>query len=101
MHIHIDTNDESLKEHAMQRLHYGLNGYREDIEDMHLSVMPMQNKLGTQLNRCRLRTTLRRSQIIVVEEVQSNPALAVTRSIERTLRTIQRRLNKPFQQRSA
>lgn len=101
MQIHIDTLDESLKEHAIQRLQYGLNGYREDIEDMHLTIMPMRNRLGTQLNRCRLKTTLRRSRVIVVEEVQSNPTLAVTRSIERTLRTIQRRLHTPFQQRSA
>lgn len=93
MYIHIDTPDEALREHAIQRIQYALNGYREDIDGLHLSVVPMRNKLGTKLSHCRLRTNLRHHQTITVEEIQSNPGLAVTRSIERTVRTIRRRLD--------
>jgi len=91
MHVHLETADDVGRERVMQLLQYSLNGHREDIDNMHLSVATIQDPLGTKLHRCRLRALLRHGPPIEVEDVQSHLDLAVNRALERCVRTIQRR----------
>jgi hypothetical protein len=91
MHVHLETTHDVGRERVTQLLQYSLNGHREDIDSMQLSVATIQDPLGTKLHRCRLRALLRHGPPIEVEEVQSRLDLTVTRALERCVRTIQRR----------
>jgi len=101
MHVHIETTDDVGRKRVMQLLHYSLNGHREAIESLQLNVATIRNPLGTKLHRCRLRATLRQGPPIEVEDVQSHLDLAVTRALERCVRTIQRRRGACMQRHSA
>ena len=91
MLVRLETADDVRRERVTQLLQYSLNGHREDIESLQLNVSAIRNPLGTKLHRCRLRALLRYGPPIEVEEVQSRLDLAVTRALERCVRTIQRR----------
>jgi len=91
MHVHLETTDDVGRERVTQLLQYSLNGHREDIESLQLNVSAIRNPLGTKLHRCRLLALLRYGPPVEVEEVQSRLDLAVTRALERCVRTIQRR----------
>jgi hypothetical protein len=101
MHVHLETTDDVGRERVTQLLQYSLNGQRKDIESLQLSVATIQDPLGTTLHRCRLRALLRHGPPIEVEDVQSRLDLAVTRALERCVRTIQRRLGIYTQRHSA
>lgn len=91
MHVNIETTDDVARERVIQLLQYALNGDREDIETLQLNVVSIRNPMGTKLHRCRLRALLRRGAPIEVEDVQSRLDLAVTRALERCVRTVRRR----------
>jgi hypothetical protein len=91
MHVYIETTDDVGRERVIQLLQYSLNGHREDIERLQLTVSAIRNPLGTELHRCRLRALLRCGTSIEVEEVQSRLDLAVTRVLDRCVRKIRRR----------
>jgi hypothetical protein len=101
MHVHIETTDDVGRERTIQLLQYALNGDREDIESLQLKVEAIRNPLGTKLHRCRLLARLRHGAPIEVEDVQSRLDLAVTRALERCVRTIRRRLAIKAQRHSA
>ena len=99
MQVHIDTKDELERERIVKRLMYSLNTRREDIDCVRLSLTPISDALGVKLHRCRLHTRLRGGQVIELDETQPDPALAVTRALERCARTVQRRLHQPERRR--
>ena len=101
MHIYIETTDDVRRERVMQLLRYSLNGNRKDIESLQLRVATIRNPLGTKLHRCRLRALLPRGAPIEVEDVQLRLDLAVTRALERCVRTVRRRHGRYTQHHSA
>jgi hypothetical protein len=92
MRIHIDTPDDASREQIIQRLHYSLVQYREDLESVQVVMHPEDEVSGRTLNRCRLTTRLRRNQVIEVEEKQAEAEFALYRALERTLRMVRRRV---------
>jgi hypothetical protein len=101
MLVRLETADDVGRERITQLLQYSLNGHREDIDSMQLSVATIQDPLGTKLHRCRLRALLRHGPPIEVEEVQSRLDLTVTRALDRCVRKIQRRRHSFTQRHSA
>jgi hypothetical protein len=101
MHVHIDASHDGERERIIQLLQFSLKGHREDIDSLQLNVATIHDRLGTELRRCRLRAALRQGPAIEVDEVQSRLDLAVTRALERCIRTIQRRLGTAALRRSA
>jgi len=91
MHVHIDTTDGVARERVIQLLDYALNGQREVIDSLQLSIETIRNPLGIKLHHCRLNALLRQGSPIGVEEVQSSLDLALTRALDRCVRTIERR----------
>lgn len=91
MHAQIETTHDVGRKRVMQLLRYSLNGHREDIEHMQLNIATIRDSLGMKLHRCRLRATLRHGPQIEIEDVQARLDLAVTRALERCVRTIRRR----------
>ena len=91
MHIQIETTDDTERERVVRLLEYTLHGHRADIGSIQLTVTTLHDALGIRLSRCRLRTWLSHGQPIEIVEVQSSLDLAVTRSLQRCIRTIRRR----------
>ena len=92
MHIHIDTADNTERKRIRRLLQFLLSGQRSEIDSLQLIIEPVRDALGTRLNRCQIRSTLKLGQQIEVAERQSSLDLAVTRALERCMRTIQRKL---------
>jgi len=90
MHVHIEANDDAGRERAIRLLQYALDGYRESIVSLHLTIGHVDDPLGRRLCRCHVCTHPRRGPTFDVDEVQSSLDLAVTRAIERSLRRIRR-----------
>ena len=101
MQVHIETDDERLRERTTRMVDYVLNRYREQVTTMRLDIAPARDRLGTSLSRCRASTVMKRHGLIEIDEIQSNSELAVTRALERTIRTIQRRLDPEIRQRNS
>ena len=99
MQVHIDTEDELERERIIQRLMFSLNARREEIDQVRLRLTPIADVRGARLYRCQLHTRLRDGQVIDVDETQASADLAVTRTLERCVRTAQRRLLRPRQRR--
>lgn len=74
----------------MRLLQYGLSRQQTEIKSLFLSVKPVQDKLGTRLNHCRLRTRLKHGEQIEVEELQADLDLALTRILQRCMRAVRR-----------
>ena len=92
MQIHIDTADDNERKRIRRFLQFLLSGQRSEIDSLQLIIEPVRDALGTRLNRCQIRSTLKLGQQIEVEEIQSSLDLAVTRALERCMRTIHRKL---------
>jgi len=99
MHVHIDTTED--RERIVRLMQYSLNGCREDIDSIQLSLVTVEDALGGRLRRCRLRLAPRYNKEIEVEEVQADLDLAVNRALERSKRILQRRLGSVAQRRYA
>ena len=91
MHIHINTPDHAERDRLTRLIQCSLSRQLAEIDSLLLTIESVHDKLGTRLNRCRLRTKLKHGQKIEIEEVQSSLDLAVTRVAQRCMRTVQRR----------
>ncbi|MCB1850233.1 MAG: hypothetical protein KDI83_05520 [Gammaproteobacteria bacterium] len=90
MKIKIETSDDSEHERVTRLLQYGLSRQQTEIKSLYLGVEPVQDALGTRLNRCRLRARLQQGELIQIEELQVSLDLAVTRLLERCKRAVRR-----------
>ena len=91
MRFHIATQDQAERYRLTRLIQCSLSRQQAEIESLLLENDSVIDNLGTSLNRCRLRTVLKRGQPIEIEEVQSSLDLAVTRVTQRCMRTVQRR----------
>ena len=72
-------------------LHYRLAAFEADISRVRVSLRLEGDTPGKNLSRCRVTTHLLNEECITVQELQFSEALAVSRAIERTGRTLNRR----------
>lgn len=92
MRIMIDCTDDETTERIRDLLNYSLATSNADIRNVRISVRPERDHFGSRLVRCRMLTQLVSDENIAIEEVQSSGEVALTRAIDRTSRTLQRRL---------
>ena len=91
MRITIDCTDEETSERIRDLLHYNLATSVAEISNVRISVSQEMDSFGSRLVRCRMLTQLRSHENIAIDELQSSAEMALTRAIERTSRTLQRR----------
>lgn len=91
MRVRIDADNERITERVRQLLHFVLSPAPPQIVDTRISVHPFSDAGSTELTRCQAEIHLRNGEKVTVEEIQFSLELAVSRALERSLRTIQRR----------
>lgn len=91
MQIQIETENERVQTQVEQMLQYYLTGLEDGIERMHIVLQPMRDRLGTPLFCCAIHAQLSRGGILEFEETQADLNMAVTRVLDRTVRTLRRR----------
>jgi hypothetical protein len=91
MRIMIDCKDDETTQRIRDLLNYNLASSNADIRNVRISVRQERDPFGSRLVRCRMLTQLVSDENIAIEEVQSSGEVALTRAIDRTSRTLQRR----------
>ncbi|MEJ2309921.1 MAG: hypothetical protein P8Z31_07900 [Gammaproteobacteria bacterium] len=91
MRIMIDCADDETTERIRDLLNYNLATSNAEIKNVRISVRQEKDPSGNRLVRCRMLTQLTSDENIAIEEVQSSGEVALTRTIDRTSRTLQRR----------
>ena len=93
MRMRIEAETEAERARVSQLLHLTLAPARTDIADVRVSIANLKDPLGMNLTHCGTEIRTRHGDRVSVEETQSTLDLSVKRALERSLRTIQRRLS--------
>ena len=101
MRIRIETESEVDSQRVSEQLKFCLARVNADIADVRITIADVTDPFGIGLFRCSTDILLRHGERVSVEETQPNRELAVNRALERSIRTVQRRLGKVRRQRSA
>ena len=92
MRISIDAETDAVSVRVRQLLQFFLASMSTDIVDVWVSIETVSDPIGTDLTRCRALIQMRHGDRVDIEEIQSSLELAITRTMERSIRIIQRRL---------
>lgn len=94
MHIRVKADNPAVSRRVRQMLELSLAGYSADVIGVEVTVRRLNDRLGTGLTQCLIQTRIRSQDRIEVEDIQSDPELAMIRAMDRSLRTLQRRLGR-------
>ena len=91
MRVRIETTNDTAAAQVRRMLRFTLSAMADEVKSVRVVVDDVRDPLGAKLNRCRAELNPWQGEPIAVEEVQSGLELAVSRALERTLRTVRRR----------
>jgi hypothetical protein len=92
MRMHIDVDQDSLVPRVRHLVTFALSSVSFAIAELRISSWRIKDARGTTLTRFRVETYPRYGDPFEVEELQSDPEIAAIRTLERTGRTLHRRL---------
>ncbi len=101
MRMQIDVDRESLVPRIRHLVAFALSSVSFAIAKLRIFSWRIKDSRGTTLTLVRVEAYPRHGDPFEVEEVQSDPEVAVTRTLERTGRTLHRRLAMQQQHRYA
>ncbi len=93
MHLRINTANEAVAQRMRRRLRFSLASVADEIDEAEVVMEYFRDDLGMPLIRCRIQLSLHSGPSIAVEDVQSSEHLVTSRALDKTLRTLRRRLN--------
>jgi hypothetical protein len=93
MRIRVYSNDGDATARVRRRLLFTLASMDDEIKQAHIVFDAPHARTGSRLARCRVELTLARGVTVAVEELQTNPELAVSRALDRCSRIVLRRLH--------
>lgn len=85
---------ESLREHTQRCLNFGLDWAKQDVDRIVITLSDINGPRGGNDKRCQLRIPLPRMRDVVIEETAGDIQLAITRSVDRAARSLERRLSR-------
>lgn len=85
---------DGLREHAERRLIYALDWAHHDVSKVSVRMSDINGPRGGNDKRCQVRISLPRVREVVVEKTDADLYVAIDRAIERTERTVARRLER-------
>jgi putative sigma-54 modulation protein len=85
---------ESLREHTLRCLSFGLDWANKDVDRVVITLSDTNGPRGGNDKRCQLRIPLPRMRDVVIEEIASDLQVAITRSVDRAARSLERRLSR-------
>lgn len=85
MQIHVKVPSPAMARRIEQLTRFHLTGLISETGDVRISLESVHDRLGSLLYLCRVAAAG-----IIVEETQTDPVLATTRALGRTVRTLHR-----------
>lgn len=91
MRVEISADSDAVADQVDQLSRFYLTGLEERVNSISVVVDGQRDPLGEQLVRCQVLGRLSHGESLVVVETQADAALAITRALDRTVRTLRRR----------
>jgi hypothetical protein len=102
MRVRINTDDDVMAAHVDQLLRFYLIGLDGEVAAVTITVsISACEPLQEPRYRCQVNAALMRGRALEVEEAQADLALAVTRALARSVRTLRRQLGHDLRMRSS
>lgn len=98
MNIHIQAQGfdltEGIREHTRKRLQFTLGWARHEVRSITVYLSDVNGPRGGHDKRCRIQIPIVGSRDVVIEDVEDDLYVAISRAAERTERTMTRRLER-------
>jgi hypothetical protein len=91
MEVRVHTPDDALAGQVEQMLRFYLTGLDGQIDELFVRVESTRDTLGAPLVQCQVIASAGRGGELVIEETQSDLVRALTRALDRCVRTLRRR----------
>jgi hypothetical protein len=92
MQIQVDAHSDEVVEQAGQLLSFYLANLEGEVDRIDIAIESSTDRVGMPLHRCRVRIRTGYGWRSEVEEIQSDLLPAITRALDRSVRTMRRRL---------
>lgn len=92
MQVQVAACDDAVAAQVRQLLAFYLTGLEGDVERIAIEVEQREDRLGVLLHCCRVNARLANGDSIEISETQADLVLAITRVLDRSIRTLRRRL---------
>jgi hypothetical protein len=91
MQVHVASSSAELKPQVEQVMRFYLTSVAADIDAIEVTLETVRDRVGSDLVCCRVEGVLASGDALAVTETQADWKLAVTRAMDRSVRTIRRR----------
>jgi len=91
MYVRVNASDADVARQVEKVMQFYLTSVADDVESIAVTIDDVSGRLGSSLKRCRVDGTLFAGETVEVVETQADLILAVTRAMDRCVRTIRRR----------
>ena len=85
---------DGLREHAERRLQFALSCVGHEVRKVRVCLFDVNGPRGGNDKRCRIQIPMSGSPNVVVEDAEADLYLAIDRAVDRTERTMARRLGR-------
>ena len=93
MRLQISADSDAVSGQVDQLSRFYLTGLEEGVVSISIVVARRRDPLGKPLVRCEVLGCLSHGESIEVVETQADLVLAITRALDRTVRTVRRRVS--------
>lgn len=98
MRIDIQANGfeltDALRQHAERRLQFALSWASNDVRRIVVRLSDINGPRGGKDKRCTIQIPMPRAQDVLIEDTESDLYVAIDRAVERTERTLARKLER-------
>jgi hypothetical protein len=91
MYVRVNANDTDVTKQVEKVMQFYLTSVTSDLESIAVSIDDVSDRLGANLKRCTVCGLLVAGDAVEVVETQADLMLAVTRAMDRCVRTVRRR----------
>lgn len=94
---HIELNQQ-LKEHIQRKLQFSLNRFERYIGGVSIGLSDVNGPKGGFDKQCTIQVFLEKMEDVVVKDIQANLPLAIDRAMQRSSRSVARKINQKHKQ---
>lgn len=94
---HIELNQQ-LKEHIQRKLQFSLNRFERHIGGVSVGLADVNGPKGGFDKQCTIQVFLDRMEDVVVKDIQANLSVAIDRAMQRSGRSVARKINQRHKQ---
>jgi hypothetical protein len=93
MHVRVKADEAEVAKRVEKVMHFYLTSVASEIDSISVTIVDVSDRLGANLKRCAVDGVMASGDRMQIVETQSDLMVAVTRALDRCVRTIRRRQN--------